>query len=302
MPSGLDSSSIVGVVNNLGFDKIDTFTAYSTNDLFAKNDKEGYKQKVDWNESLIVRDLVKYFDVHSNFIKVSFEDYLTQLSEAIYYLESGHSSPAIIPIHPLYKKATRHIKVLLEGKDADELLAGYIASSFSSYLIEQLKCGKGIKSLIAMKGFIKIYSLKYLALLFLRDFDYSFLHKLKNIFWNINIFNHKVFEYKYIKDNPKEKVAFDQFFNKALYKKHSGGLVNLLHYGEALSMAQGIECRLPFMDYRLVELGFKLPYDYKLKYMQGKYIQRKSLEKYIPEYVSRSLKKVKGTMLHCYLE
>lgn len=292
LSSGLDSSSIVGVLNSLDMGKIETFTAFSRKDSFTQKDTQAFIEDVEIDESIVAENLASYFKVQSNLIEVSFDDYLQKLNETIYFLESGHSSPATIPVHQVYKEASKKVKVLLEGQGADELLAGYVVDAFPYYILEKIKGGEIIKALRELMDFSKIYSLKYLVLLAVRRFDLPILNSLKNSLNGINIFNEDVFDYKYISDTKKEKVNFDEAFNRMLYKQHSSGLVNLLHYGDALSMAESIECRLPFMDYRLVEFSFSLPYNFKLKLMQGKYIQRKALEKYLPDYITKSLIKI----------
>jgi asparagine synthetase B (glutamine-hydrolysing) len=46
--------------------------------------------------------------------------------------------------------------------------------------------------------------------------------------------------------------------HRQLFRDHSRDVLPaLLHYGDAISMAHGIESRLPFMDYRLVEWVFR---------------------------------------------
>lgn len=293
LSSGLDSSSIVGVVTKVYPDTIETFTAFNATDSYTNNDKAVFKRDVDLNEATIVSKLTKDFNITSNLIEVSFSNYLGKLSEAIYYLESGHSSPAIISIHQVYKEARKKIKVLLEGQGADELLAGYIVDMFPQYLFENIKSRNLKKAMSELSKFKDTYSLKYLLMLFLRSFDSSILNSLKNRVNGIDIFNVDAFHFNYVKDNPGPTgVDFDEQFNKKLFKQHTSGLVNLLHYGDALSMAESIECRLPFMDYRLVEFAFKLPYNYKLNSMLGKYIQRKALASYIPDYISNSTIKV----------
>jgi asparagine synthase (glutamine-hydrolysing) len=292
LSSGLDSSSIVGVLTKSHPETIETFTAFSSDSSFTRKDKGDLKQDVDLNESNVVRSLAKEFNVNVNLIEVSFENYVQQLSETIYFLESGHSSPATVCIHQVYKEARKKIKVLLEGQGADELLGGYIVEGFSLYIKENLKRGKFKKSFREFNVFRKSYSLKSLGMLFLRSLDNPILNSAKNVLFGIDVFNKGVFKFTYLKDTPQKKMNFDQKFNKYLYNKHTSGLVNLLHYGDALSMAESIECRLPFMDYRLVEFAFSLPYDFKVNEMQGKYIQRKALEKYIPEYISKSLIKI----------
>jgi asparagine synthase (glutamine-hydrolysing) len=61
--------------------------------------------------------------------------------------------------------------------------------------------------------------------------------------------------------------------------------VNLLHYGDALSMANSIESRLPFMDYRLVEFVFTLPWEFKINLDLAKYIHRETMKGIVPESI-----------------
>jgi asparagine synthase (glutamine-hydrolysing) len=62
-------------------------------------------------------------------------------------------------------------------------------------------------------------------------------------------------------------------------------LPSLLRYEDRNSMAFGIETRLPFLDYRLVEFAFALPDDQKLDGTTTKAILRRSLADRIPQKV-----------------
>lgn len=292
LTSGLDSSSIVGVISKMGYKGINTFTAYSKSDEFTQNDKSVYKEGIDLDESKVVKKLNKDFETKPNLINVSFQNYVERLTDIIYFLESGHSSPATVAIHQVYKDAKTKIKVLMEGQGADELLAGYVIDIAPYHIIALVKKGKLLRAFKEFKVFSNIYSVKYLFLLFLRSFDNKRLNFLKNLIQGIDIFNNDRFSFSYLKENKSKINELDDSVNKVLYGQHTNGLVNLLHYGDALSMSQGIESRLPFMDYRLVELAFKLPYDFKFSGMKGKLIQREALENYLPEYISKSLIKI----------
>jgi asparagine synthase (glutamine-hydrolysing) len=50
-------------------------------------------------------------------------------------------------------------------------------------------------------------------------------------------------------------------------------------------MAHSLESRLPFMDVRLVEFVFALPYDFKIHSGLGKYIHRASMSGIVPEFI-----------------
>ena len=71
--------------------------------------------------------------------------------------------------------------------------------------------------------------------------------------------------------------------NAELRRQHEGNLAHLLQYGDALSMAHGVECRLPFMDFRLVEAVFRMPGHYKLQAGMGKAVLRRAMRGIVPD-------------------
>jgi asparagine synthase (glutamine-hydrolysing) len=62
-------------------------------------------------------------------------------------------------------------------------------------------------------------------------------------------------------------------------------LPSLLHYGDRIAMAYSIECRVPFLDHRLVEFVFSLDGDAKIRDGRNKYILRESMEDILPRNV-----------------
>jgi asparagine synthase (glutamine-hydrolysing) len=64
-----------------------------------------------------------------------------------------------------------------------------------------------------------------------------------------------------------------------------GELRSLLHYEDRNSMAHSIEVREPFLDYRLVEALFEMPYGYKLKDGITKAVMRDGLKDILPEKI-----------------
>ena len=58
---------------------------------------------------------------------------------------------------------------------------------------------------------------------------------------------------------------------------------DLLMVGDKMSMANSLEARVPFLDYRLVEFIESLPPKLKLNGFTGKYLHKKALEKWLPK-------------------
>ena len=71
--------------------------------------------------------------------------------------------------------------------------------------------------------------------------------------------------------------------NKMLYLELSTFLPDhYLNYTDKMSMAVGVETRVPYLDFELVEFANRLPIRYKMKGKTTKYLLRKVAEKYLP--------------------
>jgi asparagine synthase (glutamine-hydrolysing) len=57
---------------------------------------------------------------------------------------------------------------------------------------------------------------------------------------------------------------------------------DLLMVNDKTSMANSLETRVPYLDYRLVEFTESLPPNWKLNRLHGKYLHKKALEKWLP--------------------
>jgi asparagine synthase (glutamine-hydrolysing) len=58
-----------------------------------------------------------------------------------------------------------------------------------------------------------------------------------------------------------------------------------------MTMATGLELRVPFLDHRLVEFAFTLPQTLKIRHGQGKYLLRRAMAGVLPEAILRRPKK-----------
>lgn len=81
------------------------------------------------------------------------------------------------------------------------------------------------------------------------------------------------------KDIPNE----GSLLNRMLYWEMKSFLVDHnLNYTDKLSMAVGVEARVPYLDKELVEFAIKIPPSLKLKGNETKYILKKVAERYLP--------------------
>ncbi|HEX2922212.1 MAG TPA: asparagine synthase (glutamine-hydrolyzing) [Bacteroidales bacterium] len=286
LSSGIDSTSIVSLVKGKFSSNKNTYTAAFSQTQFQKTEKRNFRHDISIDEPEIVRRLTKDLDMNSNIIEIDYNNYINELQRIVYHLESGHGSPAIFPLNQILKVAKNDVTVVLEGQGADELLGGYIIDVFPVFFLEQLRKLRIRKAFHELKIFLRTYSLKLSIMLYFRQSNLNFLKKQYYKLSGIeNFFDGKLKSFKEINDFPNEAVDFDDKVNGHLYKSHTGCLVDLLHYGDAIPMAHSLESRLPFMDYRLVEFVFSLPSSYKIKEGKGKYIHREAMRGIVPDFI-----------------
>ena len=293
LSSGIDSNSIVSIIHKLNYKKHKTFTAHFNEAEYDIGEKSLYSNDVKINEGDIVKKVQQILNLDSHFIEITGKDFINELDKNIYHLESGHSSPATIALSEVLDEAKKHVTVILEGQGADELLSGYTYNLFPYLIYEDLKRLKFKKIFSEFNFFRKDYSITYSIMIFFKMLNSDFIEKLYHTLIGVNnVFSKIVIKkYKRILDYPKTKNLFNEHFNNALYRSHSGSLVNLLHYGDAISMSKSLESRNPFLDYKLVEYAFKLPYSFKYNDGLGKKIHRDSMKNIVPELIlSNSIK------------
>jgi asparagine synthase (glutamine-hydrolysing) len=284
LSSGIDSSSIVCLLKNRFSGNKNTYTASFSNTSFHKSEKQNFKQDITIDEPELVRKLTRNLDLKSHIIEIDYRNYLENLKRIIRHLESGHGSPAIFPLDQILREAAKDVTVVLEGQGADELLGGYINDVYPIYLLELIKKFRLSKAFDELAIFKKTYSIKMTVMLFVRQ---SGLNLLKKLYYRISgiesFFKGKLRNFNEISDYPRRPIGFDDRINAHLYKAHTGILVDLLHYGDAIPMSHSLESRQPFMDYRLVEFVFTLPFTFKIQNGMGKFLHREAMRGIVPE-------------------
>lgn len=181
-------------------------------------------------------------------VEAHLDDWSDALGQAIDHMESPSYSPAILPLWMIMRTARRSgVPVLLEGQGADEILGGY-ASYAPGAIFEAVR--RGENPLAMTRRMAQTFTWKWLSLWLLRA-------ALPGPFsvWRRARGGQSLLQ-PGLKASQPEQRSHELFAQ--LKEDHAGWVLPaLLHYGDAISMAHGVESRLPFMDYRLVEWVFR---------------------------------------------
>jgi asparagine synthase (glutamine-hydrolysing) len=280
LSGGVDSSIISYLMSKKKKEKINTYTI-------------GFNELNEFSYAKILSQ-----QINSNHYEYTLNssEYYNSLEKLIEYKDAPLSVPNEIPLYLMSKKLKEHSTVVLSGEGADEIFGGY-GRIFGLYRdIRNIK-NKTIYNYyqnIVKKdedlNFENIFYHKY------RYVPLNFINDLT--FFNLDDKNTKNFiisKLNSIKTNDlrvKTSYLFETF--------HLRGLLSRL---DSSTMAASVEGRVPFVDHKLVELSFKIPFKYKIfeKGISTNSLSHNSSEKEdIPKYILKKLfeKKIDNTILY----
>ena len=270
LSGGIDSSSIVGIASKINLGSNNTFSMIYPG------------ENVD--ESFFINKVIEKTGVHHHFVSPTTEDFLKDLDSFIWHQEEpfiGTSYFGEFKLRELIRK--NNVTVSLEGQGADEIITGYTSLLYPYFfdLISNMR----IKKFINEHGHFKNYlgnpakMLKsYLQRKRTADSKYLFIKYpyLKNDY----------FDEKFNNSEVSESFSSGSHLNDALYEMLLyTSIPQQLIRADKSSMAFSVECRFPFLDYRVVEYAINLSYDYKTRNGLTKYILREALKDLLPAEV-----------------
>ena len=270
LSGGLDSSALVTHVNKIknGNNVQHTFS-------FCPSDEN-------ISEIRYIREVVKGKDVESHIVSDDVTSISGEINRLIKVQDEPFGSLSIYASLLVYSSASQEgIKVLLDGQGADEILCGYRKSKI--FYIKELVKEKKIR-----KAIIEI--LCETPELFRYNLSGDDIRKIKEIVSKgRRTTRREVCLNQGFADKFKSTSVYNtENFQDLDFFKIS--LPQLLRYSDRNSMACSVESRLPFLDYRLVELCAKMPLSFKINKGVSKHIMRQSLD--MPDMVRKRKDKV----------
>lgn len=309
LSGGLDSSLVVALMKKLTTGEVRTYS--------IGFDKEGY------DESSFAEIVAKHCGTTHTALTLGQHDYMASLLETIRIKDAPLSIPHEIALLQICKELKKHTTVVISGEGADELFGGYGRVQRSPMDYKKIK-------------FIKEYVPRPLQNIVMKVMgggsnSPSLLALRSQMEHFFSVYNWVPFEEKWslfsndtlnIIQNDKSTIEFWQRdfehvkggdpYDQILYMFEKNHLICLLDRLDTMSMAAGVEARVPFVDHELVEFVSTIPIKYKLKWKSpahkfgalfqnsfqaseslddSKHILRKLSEKYLPHEISYRKKK-----------
>ena len=250
LSGGVDSSLITAIAAKKSNEKFSSFHM-RWNNIEGKTD-----------ESIFANKVIKKYDLNNFTKNVTDLDIPDLLAKLIWHLDEPFGDAAFIPTYILAEHASKNVKVILSGAGGDELFGGY--ARYKKY--------SKIKSIIGKLLYNKSPAFSYYDI---NKGSYTRLWKNAFKWYNPGSAKSK-FDSLYKENKNEDKLNAYMIGDLKFYLQD-----NISALTDKMTSAASIECRVPLLDHRLVELSLKTPSKYKIKDKVYKYILKKYAEDYL---------------------
>ena len=248
LSGGLDSSLLVALLAEQNVKDLLTFSIGFEDQPEEKGNEFEYSDQV----------VARYQTRHQKFL-IPNDQVLTRLPEAVRCMAEPMVSQDTVAFYLLSEQVSRHVKVVQSGQGADEVFGGY----FWYPRMRAETQGTDVER------FARHY------------FDREHTEYLESVMPAYHGVDHTSVKVAELLAQPQA----EQFIDRVLHMDVTTLIVDdPVKRVDNMTMAFGLEARVPFLDYRLVELAAQLPPELKLA-SGGKHILKKIARGLIPDAV-----------------
>jgi asparagine synthase (glutamine-hydrolysing) len=293
LSGGIDSSVTTAYIKKIEPNVLHTFSIG-----FQENEFDETKYQIEAS---------RYLDTDHKSISCNSRDIANDFPQVIWHSESPMMRTAPVPMFQLSRFVhENNIKVVITGEGADEILGGY--DIFKENIIRNFWSkhpGSKYRPLLLRKLYPYIPQIQNATPMMLKMFYGFKLDDTQNPFyshllrWNNASHIRKHFSTSITNElkgydpvSEVERILPERFntwgsLEKAQWLEStifmSGYLLS--SQGDRVGMANSIEGRYPFLDYRVIEFCASLPPDFKLRGLTEKYLLKKAIKGKIPESI-----------------
>jgi asparagine synthase (glutamine-hydrolysing) len=290
LSGGIDSSAIVAVMSEMVSEPIKTFSV-------AFEEREA-------NELDYARMVARAYGTDHHEVIVSPQQFFDALPTLVYQEDEPIAFTSSVPLYFVSKLASEHVKVVLTGEGADELLAGYGKYRKTVFNLALGRRYHGIVPAsirrLAERAILKLNGTSRIRQKLSRTF-LCLSPGIEDIYFdNFSVFSRTMQQRLFTAEARDRMTQRDPYHTMLSLIEESDSedlldqllaadlktyLHELLMKQDQMSMAASIESRVPFLDHKLVEFAARLPVNMKLRGLTTKYILRKSMAGRLPKEI-----------------
>jgi asparagine synthase (glutamine-hydrolysing) len=308
LSGGLDSSIITALIFKYFNRELRTFSL-------------GF-QESHFDETTFQKEMADFLGVHQHRLLIDNEAIGDHLSETLWHCEKPLLRTAPIPLFLLSELVRMNgFKVVLTGEGADEVFGGYnIFKEAKVRRYWQKNPASTRRPLLLERLYPYIFSSPSRTRPFLQQFfsvtgdcsDPFFSHRVRweNSRKNMTLFSPQLLAelqgsnpYAAVLERLPADFATGEPLAQAQCLEIETFLSNYLlsSQGDRVGMAHSIELRMPFLDYRIIEFGMRLPAHWKIRGLNEKYLLKRAFRDLIPPNIVNRPKKPYRAPIHTVL-
>jgi asparagine synthase (glutamine-hydrolysing) len=260
----------------------------------------GFKDEKFFDETSYALLTAKHFKTNHTVFSLTNNDLYAHLFKVLDYIDEPFADSSALAVYILSKETRKHATVALSGDGADELLGGYNKHAAFYRLLHKGWKEEAVSFLHPLWKTLPRSRNNPLANLFRQFYRFSHGSRLNgpDRYWQWAGFASeedatKMFsesslnsiseEYQVRKSDLLVNIPVHESINDILLTDVKLVLANdMLTKVDLMSMANSLEVRVPFLDYRLVDFLFSLPDSYKINGNIRKRILQDTFQDFLP--------------------
>jgi asparagine synthase (glutamine-hydrolysing) len=258
----------------------------------------GYKNNSQYDESHYADAVAEKLKTNHHAFMLEKADLLHGLDAIFEVMDEPFADSSAIPLYLLCEEAVKKVKVALSGDGADEIFSGYNKHK-AEYFIRNRRVGAHLIKLVSgltsklPQSRESIWSNRFRQI---TRFGYGVGLSPSERYWNWAGYYPERDVSELLRRPAKAKgeliheLIHDNLtkrdFNQVLLQDVHLVLTNdMLVKADTMSMANSLEVRVPFLDYRVVDFAFNLDAKYKIDSKMKKKILQDAFRSELPEMV-----------------
>jgi asparagine synthase (glutamine-hydrolysing) len=296
LSGGIDSSVITALASR-HVEKLNTFSI-------------GYRDAPFFDETKYARLVADKFKTEHTVFSLTTRNLYDYLFEMLDYIDEPFADSSALPVYILSKETKRKATVALSGDGADEIFSGYNKHAAAYRAMQSGMRTDAVKSLLPVwellpKSRSNPFGNKIRQL---QRFAEGASLSPKDRYWRWATLASSEQATRWLSSAALEKLCFEvaekrenemmkffsgkEVFNEVLYTDAHLVLPNdMLTKVDLMSMAQGLEVRVPFLDHEVVEFAFHLPAHAKINKQMRKRIVQDTFREVLPPQLYQRPKK-----------
>jgi asparagine synthase (glutamine-hydrolysing) len=286
LSGGVDSSVIVALASRYT-KQLNTFSI-------------GYKDNPYFDETKYAQLVAKKYNTNHTVFSLTTKDFLEHVTDVLEYIDEPFADSSAIPVYILSKHTRKHVTVALSGDGGDEVFAGYNKHGAEWKIRQRSLMNDIVKMALPVWETLPKSRNRKVTNLFrqLHRFAEGATMSQEERYWRWASYNSSDQVNTLLRPEIKAKVNAEGLaeekksilsnltkgdFNQVLLTDMNLVLLSdMLVKVDMMSMANSLEVRSPFLDYKVVDFAFGLPPSYKIDRTLKKKIVQDAFRSLLP--------------------